>query len=158
MRVHGSSSALADMQEAEMKAKAQPQPKYRKDYKPTPYLVDKISLDFNLNDDSTKVVARSHVKPNNDGACQHLLPCTAACERMCQVLRATLALASQATHVSEATAQCTCTAGHLARHAPSSARCGSEKPLTRCKRCRGHPGHGAGWAQRHAAAVCVHQR
>lgn len=58
----------AGMQEEEMKAKAQPQPKYRKDYTPTPYLVDSISLDFSLGEESTTVVARSHVKPNHSGA------------------------------------------------------------------------------------------
>ena len=52
----------------------QPQPKYRKDYKPTPYLVDKVDFDFNLNEESTKVVARSHVKPNHEGAHACLSP------------------------------------------------------------------------------------
>jgi hypothetical protein len=47
---------------------AQPTPKYRKDYKPTPYLIDKLYLEFSLNEESTKVVATSSVRPNHDGA------------------------------------------------------------------------------------------
>jgi hypothetical protein len=45
----------------------QPQPKYRKDYTPTPYLVKRLNLDFNLNEDSTKVVAKSSIKQNHPG-------------------------------------------------------------------------------------------
>ena len=50
-----------------MKTKEQPQPKYRKDYKPTPYLVDKVNLSFDLHEEHAKVIARSSVKPNHDG-------------------------------------------------------------------------------------------
>ena len=56
-----------DMSKVEHKAE-QPQPKYRKDYKPTPYLIERLHLDFQLNEESTKVVATSQVKPNHSGA------------------------------------------------------------------------------------------
>jgi hypothetical protein len=49
----------------------QPQPKFRKDYQPTPYLVDKINLEFSLTEDYTRVVAVSHVKPNHSGVCHN---------------------------------------------------------------------------------------
>ena len=43
------------------------QPVYRKDYKPTPYLVDHIYLDFNLNEDKTRVKSKLSVNPNYEG-------------------------------------------------------------------------------------------
>ena len=37
---------------------------FRKDYKPTPYLIDTVNLSFNLNEDVTTVTAVSHFVPN----------------------------------------------------------------------------------------------
>ena len=42
----------------------QPQPTYRKDYKPTPYLVDKLNLTFLLDEEATTVRSRLHFVPN----------------------------------------------------------------------------------------------
>lgn len=42
-----------------------PGEKFRKDYKPTSYLVKSIHLDFNLGVEDTKVKSRLHVKPNH---------------------------------------------------------------------------------------------
>ena len=39
----------------------------RRDYAPTPYLVDTVYLDFNLEEESTAVKSRLHVKPNYGG-------------------------------------------------------------------------------------------
>lgn len=50
-----------------MTAGDQPKPKYRKDYTPTPYLIDSVELDFSLNEDVTTVLAKMLVKPNNTG-------------------------------------------------------------------------------------------
>lgn len=61
---------------------AAPQPKFRKDYTPTPYLVDTVSLDFNLNEDSTKVVAKSAIKPNHAGTLPPFVPC--GCQQITQ--------------------------------------------------------------------------
>ena len=47
----------------------QPQTIYRKDYKATPYLVDFVNLDFNLNEDVTRVVATLSIQQNNGGTC-----------------------------------------------------------------------------------------
>jgi hypothetical protein len=56
------------LQVAEMKKETEtPQPKYRKDYKPTPYLVENVKMDFNLQEDSTRVITRSSIKPNHKG-------------------------------------------------------------------------------------------
>jgi aminopeptidase N len=67
-----------------------PKPKHRKDYKPTPYLIDSVSLDFVLNEDVTQVTAVQKVRPNHTGAplslYQPLLqPFTAVmrCARIC---------------------------------------------------------------------------
>ena len=43
---------------------AGPQPVYRKDYRPTPYLVDNVELDFNLGEGTTRVASKLAVKPN----------------------------------------------------------------------------------------------
>ena len=40
---------------------------YRKDYTPTPYLIDHVKLDFDLNEDKTTVKSRLQVKPNYKG-------------------------------------------------------------------------------------------
>ena len=40
---------------------------YRKDYKPTPYLIDKVYLDFALHEDKTRVKSTLSVVPNYDG-------------------------------------------------------------------------------------------
>lgn len=45
----------------------QPAPVYRKDYKPTPFLIDTVNLSFNLNDDVTRVSTKLHMVPNYDG-------------------------------------------------------------------------------------------
>lgn len=45
-----------------------PVTKYRKDYTPTPYLIDSISLDFTLTEDFARVIAVSKVKLNHEGA------------------------------------------------------------------------------------------
>lgn len=45
----------------------QPTPVYRKDYKPTPFLVETVYLSFNLNDDVTRVSSKLHMVPNYDG-------------------------------------------------------------------------------------------
>ena len=42
-----------------------PGDKFRKDYKPTSYLVKSIHLDFNLGVEDTKVKSRLHVTPNH---------------------------------------------------------------------------------------------
>ena len=42
-----------------------PVEKFRKDYKPTSYLVQSIHLDFKLGVEDTKVKSRLHVKPNH---------------------------------------------------------------------------------------------
>ena len=42
-------------------------PKFRKDYTPTPYLVDSVSLEFILNEDFTTVTAVQKVRPNHTG-------------------------------------------------------------------------------------------
>ena len=44
-----------------------PKPKYRKDYTPTPSLVDSVSLDFVLNEDITQVTTVQKVRPNHTG-------------------------------------------------------------------------------------------
>ena len=41
-----------------------PLTKFRKDYQPTPYLIDNVYLDFILNDDVTHVHSRLKLKPN----------------------------------------------------------------------------------------------
>ena len=64
----------------------QPKPTYRKDYKPTPFLVPKLDLTFQLGEESTRVLSTLHISPNPvspsngapelalDGAsCVHLL-------------------------------------------------------------------------------------
>ncbi|BDA49167.1 Aminopeptidase N [Coccomyxa sp. Obi] len=43
---------------------AAPQTKYRKDYKPTNYLIKHVYLDFLLNEDSTHVISRLSMVPN----------------------------------------------------------------------------------------------
>ena len=45
-----------------------PQPVYRKDYKPTPYLVDQVHLTFQLSEESTTVLSELAVKPNYAGS------------------------------------------------------------------------------------------
>lgn len=45
-------------------ATEQPAPVFRKDYKPTPYLVDTVSLSFDLNEDVTTVTAQFNMVPN----------------------------------------------------------------------------------------------
>jgi len=45
-----------------------PPTKYRADYKPTPYLVDSVHLDFVLNEDVTHVHSKVAFKPNNSEA------------------------------------------------------------------------------------------
>lgn len=45
-----------------------PVTKYRKDYTPTPYLIDSISLDFNLTEEFARVTAVSKVKLNHEGS------------------------------------------------------------------------------------------
>jgi hypothetical protein len=52
----------------ESKAQIQPTAIYRKDYKPTPYLIDQVHLDFNLGEDATRVVSKLHFKPNYQGS------------------------------------------------------------------------------------------
>ena len=63
-----------------------PQPIYRKDYKPTPYLIDQVHLTFRLGDgdDATRVLSELSFKPNHsssspphlvlNGAPFHMLP------------------------------------------------------------------------------------
>ena len=41
---------------------------YRKDYKPTPYLIDKVYLDFALNEDKTHVKSTLSMVPNYKGS------------------------------------------------------------------------------------------
>ncbi len=45
-----------------------PQPVYRKDYKPTPYLIDQVHLTFQLGEDSTKVVSELSCTANYKGS------------------------------------------------------------------------------------------
>jgi len=45
-----------------------PQTKFRKDYQPTPYLIDTIHLDFILNEDVSHVHSKMHMKPNYAGS------------------------------------------------------------------------------------------
>eukprot|EP00892_Ulva_mutabilis_P003378 jgi/Ulvmu1/1411/UM011_0140.1 len=47
-----------------------PVTKYRKDYTPTPYLIDSINLDFTLTEESARVTATSQVKLNHEGIAQ----------------------------------------------------------------------------------------
>ena len=42
----------------------QPKPTYRKDYKPTPFLVPKLDLTFQLGEESTRVLSTLHIRPN----------------------------------------------------------------------------------------------
>ena len=42
----------------------QPKPTYRKDYKPTPFLVKKLDLTFLLDEEFTTVRSRLHCVPN----------------------------------------------------------------------------------------------
>lgn len=44
-----------------------PTAKYRKDYQPTPYLIDSVSLDFVLNEDFAQVTTVQKVRPNHAG-------------------------------------------------------------------------------------------
>ncbi|KAK9785425.1 hypothetical protein WJX73_000376 [Symbiochloris irregularis] len=46
---------------------AKPQPVYRKDYKPTPYLIDQVHLTFQLGEEHTTVLSDLHFKPNYQG-------------------------------------------------------------------------------------------
>lgn len=50
-----------------MAAPSAPETKYRKDYTPTPYLIDTVNLDFILNEDVTLVVSKLQLKPNYSG-------------------------------------------------------------------------------------------
>lgn len=44
-----------------------PQAVFRKDYKPTPYLVDQVHLTFQLGEDNTKVLSELSFRPNYSG-------------------------------------------------------------------------------------------
>ncbi|GBF99643.1 hypothetical protein Rsub_12580 [Raphidocelis subcapitata] len=50
---------------APAEAAAGPKVIHRKDYKPTPYLIDTVHLDFDLNEDATTVTARLAMTPNH---------------------------------------------------------------------------------------------
>ena len=52
-------SAVADETE-----KAEPLAKYRKDYRPLPHLVTKISMDFDIHDGETTVTSKLTIEPN----------------------------------------------------------------------------------------------
>ena len=41
-----------------------PQTVYLKDYQPVPYLIDDVFLDFQLDPETTQVIARLRLKPN----------------------------------------------------------------------------------------------
>ena len=64
------SKCLGALQVAEVEMSAAPEgpkPKYRKDYTPTPYLIDSVSLDFVLSEDVTQVTTVQKVRPNHTG-------------------------------------------------------------------------------------------
>jgi len=48
----------------EVAVKEAPKPIYRKDYRPPPYLIDTVKLNFNLNEDVTTVTSRLAMVPN----------------------------------------------------------------------------------------------
>lgn len=54
---------MAESKPAETKP-AEPVTIYRKNYKPTPYLVDQVFLSFDLNEDVTVVTSTMHMVPN----------------------------------------------------------------------------------------------
>ena len=60
-------SGVAEQPQQSDKAGA-PQPVYRKDYKPTPYLIDQVHLTFQLGEESTRVLSELALKPNYDGS------------------------------------------------------------------------------------------
>lgn len=59
---------LRDCLQAAAPAVEAPKEIFRKDYTPTPYLVEKVHMDFNLNDE-TRVITKSAYVPNYSGAC-----------------------------------------------------------------------------------------
>ncbi|KAK9846623.1 hypothetical protein WJX81_007796 [Elliptochloris bilobata] len=68
------SAVVAAPPEADTMVKAEPQAVYRKDYKPPPYLIERVHLTFVLNEDSTRVLSRLSFKPNYDGEAPPPLP------------------------------------------------------------------------------------
>ena len=59
-----SSSTALNSAVAEETEKAEPVAKYRKDYRPLPHQVTKISMDFNINDGETTVTSQLTIEPN----------------------------------------------------------------------------------------------
>ena len=59
-----SSSTALNSAVAEETEKAEPVAKYRKDYRPLPHQVTKISMDFNIHDGETTVTSQLTVEPN----------------------------------------------------------------------------------------------
>lgn len=55
------------MAEVEVPVKETPQTIFRKDYTPTPYLIETVNLNFLLGEDITTVTSRLHFKPNPAG-------------------------------------------------------------------------------------------
>jgi aminopeptidase N len=60
--------ATAVALQAAAEEKQAPKPIFRKDYKPTPYLVDTVDLTFKLGEEVTHVHSKLHLKPNQSEA------------------------------------------------------------------------------------------
>ena len=63
-RTHTASYPPGHLCAQQVSVKEAPKPIYRKDYRPPPYLIDTVKLNFNLNEDVTTVTSRLAMVPN----------------------------------------------------------------------------------------------